>query len=283
LKNQVTDFGFSVDLDTGTISNGHMRVVNGVTWNVEFTGQARTKLGGFGPYLSFTIGNAGTEEYNPNYSFSGSMAGMFINNGNQAVTSFAFKNDHISGAGEHLSGTLALGKEDLTVGWGNWNNAFQSWTGDIVTDANTLFASLQLTPKLVIKKMTGSYQYQDSTGSGYGQGLSAGAFSSVDAEFYVDFDTGDISDGHLEVTSGSGPEAWHLHFDGAISNGNVTLTPDLDSMTINTVPVIDGAANLGGAFTGANANGFVGAFEMLDNTTLNGVQGLFTLQKENPQ
>jgi hypothetical protein len=98
----------------------------------------------------------------------------------------------------------------------------------------------------------------------------------------VDFETGDITDGHLEVTSGTVPQDWHLHFEGSIANGEVTLTPDLGSMTVNTLPVVSGSADLGGAFTGKTANGFVGAFEMLDTTNLNGVQGLFTAQKHNP-
>jgi hypothetical protein len=67
------------------------------------------------------------------------------------------------------------------------------------------------------------------------------------------------------------------------------LDPDYGSLTITdvgtsaNVPLIGGAsANLGGAFTGADGNGFVGAFDLRDSapTTPNSVQGVFTLQKD---
>ena len=289
-KSDVKDFGFTVDMGTGTISNGNIRVENGVTWNVDFTGQARSKFIGFGPYLALTIGNAGTSEYNPNYSFAGNMAGMFINTGNQAVLSFAFKNVHASGAGEHVSGTLAVGKEDLTVDWGDWNNStIANLSGAIETDANNLFAGLQLTPEFVINQLQGAWRYGLSDGAGYGTGSSAGTFSDINARFNIDFEDGSITNGNLEVISGTVAQKWRLEFDGTLANGNVILTPKTGSLTITNVgtsaniPLVGpGSANLGGAFTGASGSGFVGAFDLRDSAPIiqNSVQGVFTLQKD---
>jgi hypothetical protein len=44
----------------------------------------------------------------------------------------------------------------------------------------------------------------------------------------------------------------------------------------------DKKANLGGAFTGADGSGFVGAFDLRDSApiTPNTVHGVFTLQKD---
>jgi hypothetical protein len=185
---------------------------------------------------------------------------------------------------------LVTGKEDLTVDWGDWNNStIANLSGAIETDANNLFDGLQLTPEFVINQLQGEWRYGLSDGSGYGTGSSAGTFSDVDARFDMDFDDGTITNGHLEVISGTVAQKWHLHFVGAHTNGSVTLTPDTGSLTITDVstsaniPLVGaGHANLGGAFTGADGSGFVGAFDLRDSAPIiqNSVQGVFTLQKD---
>ncbi len=290
LKNHVSDFGFTVDLGTGTISNGVLKIDNGQVWDIRFSGLARGKLGGFGAFTSLSLDSASIGGTVTNSQVEGRMAGMLINTGNQVVTSFAFKNVHTGGGNEHIAGSLVTGKDDVAVDWGNWNNTtIANLTGALESDANTLFNTLQLTPEFVIKQLEGYWRYAESEGSGYGSGFSAGSFSDVDAQFDVDFDTGDINNGHLEVTAGTVAKRWHVHFDGTISNGSVTLTAEEESLTVTdvltsaNVPLVgDKEANLGGAFTGADGSGFVGAFDLRDSApiTPNSVQGVFTLQKD---
>ncbi len=284
LKNQVSDFGFTVDLGNGTISNGVLTIDNGQVWDIRFSGIARGKIGGFGAFTSLTLDSASIGGTVTNSDVEGKMAGMLINTGNEVVTSFAFKNVHTGGGNEHIAGTLVTGKEDLTVDWGDWNTAFQSWNGAIVTDANALFPSFQLTPDFVIRNLDATYNYTFHSGSGYGKGLSAGpvSFQSVDLDAVFDLETADLITGEMTVTAGTVPQQWHIHFDGSIANGDVTLNPDLGTMTVNSIPVVNGSAALGGAFTGAAADGFVGAFDLLDTTSLNGVQGIFSLQQDSP-
>lgn len=290
LKNHVSDFGFTVDLGTGAISNGVLKIDNGEIWDIRFSGLARGKLGGFGAFTSLSVDSASIGGTVTNSDVEGRLAGMLINAGEHVVTSFAFKNVHTGGANEHVAGTLVTGKDDVAVDWGNWNNpTIANLTGALETDANTLFNTLQLTPEFVIKQLEGYWRYAESAGSGYSTGLSAGSFSGVDAQFDVDFDSGDIRNGHLEVTAGTVEKRWHVHFDGTISNGSVTLTADEESLTVTdvltsaNVPLVgDKEANLGGAFTGADGSGFVGAFDLRDSApiTPNSVQGVFTLQKD---
>jgi hypothetical protein len=303
----LSTFGFTLNLDTGAISNGKLKIYTGNNiWNAAFNGQARSKTGTFGPFASLNVSSASvsvTDSITNNVTtylgnsvsgslsgdVSGNMSGMFINSGNQAVAAFAFKNGASAGAGEYVSGTAALGKENLTVDWGDWNNStIANLTGAIETDANTLFSNLQLTPAYVINQLEGRWRYSQSEGSGYGTGSSAGTFSDVEAMFDVNFETGVINNGHLEVTSGTVAQKWHLHFDGSISNGSVTLTPDSGSLTITdvgtsaNVPLVGASSvNLGGAFTGADGSGFVGAFDIRDSAPIieNSVQGVFTLEK----
>jgi hypothetical protein len=122
-----------------------------------------------------------------------------------------------------------------------------------------------------------------------GPGLRQATFSDVNARFNIDFEDGSITNGNLEVISGTVAQKWRLEFDGTLANGNVILTPKTGSLTITNVgtsaniPLVGpGSANLGGAFTGASGSGFVGAFDMRDSAPIiqNSVQGVFTLQKD---
>lgn len=297
----VTDYGFTLDLSNGAISSGYLEIDtnNDYSWKVDFTGQALNKSGsGLGAYAVLNVttgtvsGNAG------NFTFNGSLGGMFINGGNQVVTAFAFNNSDEDYVGEkqHISGTLVAGKESLIVDWGDWDTSVgDNWAGQLLTDTQTLFSSLQLTPDLVINRMTGSYNYNNSTGSGQGFGGAAGSFNNVTAEMKVNFgdgsSSGSIYDGHVTVDVGDTIlQRWHSHFEGSISNGNVTLNPTANQFTIDTdvlntsiLPVINtGTASFAGAFTGATGEGFVGAFEMLDGlNSANFVRGTFQLDKGN--
>ncbi len=274
-------FGFVLDLGSGAISNGQLKITTpgSYSWNVAFTGQSWGKTTSFGPYAVYNITSATLSSSPSNYTFGGNLTGMFIDDGKEVVTSFSLNNTDTAGSGEHVSGTVVAGKENLNVDWGSWNQpVLNNWSGQLLTDAQTLFTSLQLTPDYVINSMTGSFYYTGSTGSGQGFGSAAGSFSSVNAQMTVDFTNAQINDGHVTLTTATSQE-WHAHFTGSFDGNNVTLSPQANSFTIDSVNNA-GNVRFGGTFTGATGSQFQGAFEMLDAAnSANYVQGLFTLDK----
>jgi hypothetical protein len=194
------------------------------------------QAGGFGAFTSLSVDSANIGGTVTNSDVEGRMAGMLINAGEHVVTSFAFKNVHTGGANEHVAGTLVTEKDDVAVDWGNWNNpTIANLAGALETDANPLFNTLQLTPEFVIQQLEGNWRFVESAGSGYSTGLSAGSFSGVEGQYDVDFDSGDIRNGHLEVTAGTVAKRWDVLFDGTISNDSVTLTADVESLTVTDV------------------------------------------------
>ena len=282
-------FGFLLDLGTGAISGGKLKIntPDDYAWNVEFTGQAKSSINTFGPLAVFTIVSGATSGTVSNFTFNGNMAGMFIDSGKEVVTAFSFNNSNVAGSGEHISGNLVAQQEDLDVDWGDWNQpVINNWDSQLKTDVQTLFSALQLTPDFVIKQMTGHYQYDNASGGfGEGYGSAAGALSSVTANMKVNFDApvNQIYDGHVTAVTNT-DHSWHAQFNGSFTGNNVTLSPEANTFTIGTTPVNgisnSGTTHFGGAFTGVTGSEFVGAFEMLDAADpANYVQGVFKLGK----
>jgi len=279
----LSTFGFTLNLDTGAISNGKLKIYTGDnTWTAAFNGMARSKTGTFGPFVSLNVTSAKVKDDDvyESSNVSGNIGGMFINSGNQAVAAFAFKNDDTLGAGEYVSGTAALGKENIDA-WGNWNSTLVSnWTSQLVTDAQSLFSSLQLTPQFVVANMTGEYRYSTvnpGNAVGTGTGSSSGSLTAINSQFDINFETGLIDGGHIAVTIGNTPKVWRVEFDGEYDDGILSLETLANSLTIDTV-ANTGTASIGGRFTGANADGFAGAFNMQDGLdAANTVQGAFSL------
>jgi len=273
--------GFVLNLGTGVISSGTLKIFTGEnTWKVLFDGQARSQTGSFGPFLSLEIDTASlkVDDDYQSYNISGNITGMLINNGNNAVTSFAFKNDDSAGNSEYVAGTALLGKENLSA-WGNWNSSLVSnWSTQLVSDTQSLFSALQLTPDFVLANMQGVYRYSTAMGAGQGTGASAGPLSAIEAQLEVDFDTGEVANGYVQATVGTNPQVWRAEFEGAYSGGVLTLNkPDLK---INDV-INSGDANINGRFTGASASGFIGVFNMQDGTDANNaISGGFTLSNK---
>lgn len=118
------------------------------------------------------------------------------------------------------------------------------------------------------------------TGSGsYGSG-SAGDISQVVAGLDVDFNTGVISNGSLQIEV-AGSQAWEIDFAGSINNGMVDLNSiggtlsDPGGLISNSIE-----ANLGGVFTGVGAEAFVGGFDLIDQLDqFNQVDGLYTIER----
>ena len=174
--------------------------------------------------------------------------------------------------------------ESYAINWGSWDNPVdQNWV--VVQQVNdelvristdNYFAELSPTP---IANMTGSHNYRTgiaSTFIGHGSG---GDISNLTAGMDVNFDTGEISNGTLQVLAGN--QAWSVDFDGLVQHGMVELNP-LGGQLIDPTGVLSNQLeiDLGGAFTGQHAEAFVGGFEMLDAINeLNHVEGLFTLER----
>ncbi len=186
----------------------------------------------------------------------------------------------VSGLVMAESGTTV---ESYAINWGSWDNPVdQNWV--VVQQVNdelvristdNYFAELSPTP---IANMTGSHNYRTGIASTFiGQG-SGGGISNLSAGMDVNFDTGEISNGTLQVLAGN--QVWSVDFDGLVQHGMVELNP-LGGQLIDPTGVLSNQLeiDLGGTFTGQHAEAFVGGFEMLDAINeLNHVEGLFTLE-----
>lgn len=297
----IKTFGFVLDLSNGSISAGQFKIQKDNNWEVSFSGSAKDSGTGQGPFLSLSINSV---QYNGSYvsTYDSTLAGMLINNGQQAATAFSLKKVGAESSRE-VAGTLLTARKskDLDVDWGDWNvppsffaNTWSNET-ELLADVDELFTSFNETPEFVIRNLTGTVNYNGSAGVGQGFGGAVGTISSISAHMTVNFDnTSDqISDGHITVNVGaSAMEQWHAHFVGSINNGSVILSPDTSQdFTIDTDVNDDGAVGpristgtttFGGTFTGESAAGFIGAFDLIDSERADTfVRGAFQLNQQN--
>ena len=131
-----------------------------------------------------------------------------------------------------------------------------------------------------VANLEGQAHYETTVASSFIGSGSAGELSQVVAGMSVDFDSGAISDGSLQVQVG-GSQAWDIDFQGSVFNGQVDLN-SLGGTLSDPGGVISTAidANLGGVFTGNQAEAFVGGFDMVDSlNNLNQVEGLYTIER----
>ena len=127
--------------------------------------------------------------------------------------------------------------------------------------------------------MQGSHSYATGIASSFIGSGNAGEISSLTAGMDVNFDTGAISNGSLQVQVAD--QAWSVDFSGAVMNGAVDLNA-LGGQLIDNTGIISNSieANLGGVFTGNSAEAFVGGFDLLDSVnTLNSVNGLYSIER----
>jgi hypothetical protein len=128
--------------------------------------------------------------------------------------------------------------------------------------------------------MQGFANFESTPASSFIGSGNAGDLSQVVAGMGVDFDTGTISDGSLIVEVG-GSQVWNLGFAGSINGGAVELDmttgqlSDFSGVISNSIE-----AELGGVFTGNNAEAFVGGFDLSDQlNTVNQVNGIYTINR----
>jgi len=164
------------------------------------------------------------------------------------------------------------------VQWGAWNEPVPEYLASKMTISAGDY-SVDLTPT-EMGNLTGSYNYSSVVDyQGHG---SAGPLTNVQASFDVDFNSGEISDG-LQSVDVADRQNWLLGFDGLIEQGIVGLNSlggvmTEFSPTAELINPIEG--DLSGAFTGAEAEAFVGGFELLDSqNALNTVEGIYTIER----
>jgi hypothetical protein len=175
--------------------------------------------------------------------------------------------------------------ESYDISWGAWDAPVENnWVtvselagGQVTVGTDDYLATVNPTP---IANLQGNASYASSYGSGFIGSGSAGAVSQVVAGMDVDFNSGAISNGNLFVQVG-GAQNWAVQFDGSVVGGAVDLNA-LSGQLSDPSGILSQAiqADLGGVFTGNNAEAFVGGFDLLDqNNALNHVEGLYTIEK----
>jgi len=130
-----------------------------------------------------------------------------------------------------------------------------------------------------IGKLTGSHNYATTILSSFIGSGSAGNISSLIAGMSVDFDTGIIDQGTLDILVAD--QAWSIGFAGSVNNGAVNLNATSGQL-LDSTGIISNAidANLGGVFTGDTGSAFVGGFDLIDQiNSVHSVNGLFTLER----
>ena len=289
------DGRLDLDLATADVKGGIVVTVDGGEgvnfWNGVVGGTLRQQDGQVSGMLidrsqSFVEpGQGNTGEQVPwKRNFKGDIKGTFTGEGGKGLLldfDFAETRD----AANYVVG-LTLFEQDQAeqpdLGWGAWDApVLENWNDTLVEPTQEHLESKSWTSEQMLEllnEMGKSYAYESAGGFGRGFGASNGQLSDVQANFDIDFNTGDISNGQLLVTDAR-MHNWAVGFDGALAGGDVSLNAIPGSFTIDDV-ANGGTATLGGAFTDFLASGFTGAFEMIDgNNASNLVQGVFDLTR----
>lgn len=170
------------------------------------------------------------------------------------------------------------------VDWGKWGSSVDdNWV--VVSNIDSELVQISTSDYFAnvipteIAQMTGTHTYSTGIASSFLGSGSAGEIGSLSAAMQVNFDTGLINNGSLHVLVAD--QHWSVDFDGAISGGDVALDAlngSLQQGSTYSSNNID--ASLDGAFTGNQAEAFVGGFELLDlNNQNNFAEGLFTIER----
>ena len=174
--------------------------------------------------------------------------------------------------------------EYYNIDWGAWNNpvdqnhiTVENSNGSTTISSDDYQAVLTPTP---VANLQGTAAYSTHANSGFIGNGSAGSVTDLSAEMSVDFNTGAISGGKLKVEVGSN-DVWSLDFNGSVAQGSVQMNMTSGQLSqLGTVVSESITADLGGVFTGTNAEVFVGGFDLLDQVNeLNHVNGLYTLEQ----
>ena len=303
----LNNFGFNINFATGVISGGQLTMTADThKWSATFAGAPNNAGSSFGPFLSMTVETGAiylATDAMPTLTsaVSGNIEGYFI--GQSAIEGIAlgFSLKSIPLGPKHtLAGTVLLSEEtsvpdtlslpDATVDtyditWGTWANPIEdNWVivtpqanGSVELETANHLATVNPTP---VANLVGSATYGTTAASSFIGSGSAGVVTQVVAGPDVNFNSGAISNGSLQVMV-AGSQAWEIDFAGSVSNGVVNLNAlggtlsDPGGLISNSIE-----ANLGGVFTGNNGEAFVGGFDLIDQLNLlNQVDGTFTIEK----
>ena len=229
---------------------------------------------------------------NDNSSESGSSSGSDSSDDNDSSTGSntgSTDDSVVDTVTDTVGSVLGLSRPASTVethdvAWGNWAAPVEdNWLviqksedGLVRIDTGDYFADVNPTS---VASMKGAYQYQTGIASAFIGSGSAGDISSLAASMAVDFDSGLISAGELNVQAAD--QIWAVHFEGMIDNGTVELQ-SLDGSLYDATGLLSNQieAQIGGVFTGENAEAFVGGFDLYDQLNeFNEVNGLFTIER----
>lgn len=288
-----------MDFGSGVVTDGILGLTsNSIAWNVLFSGGAGAVSG---PYINLTVDSGTLTDLSGELGnvVSGNLQGYFVGDNpsnNDIVLGFTFASTILT-TKHVLVGTMLArafepaifsapepSLETHNIDWGTWNNPVEdNWvTVNAVADgvelqAGNHFAMIDPTP---IANLTGSASYGTSLASSFIGSGSAGDVTQVVAGMNVDFNTGIISGGSLQVAV-DGSQAWEIDFAGSVNGGFVDLNAISGTLS-DPGGIISSSieADLGGVFTGAGAEAFVGGFDLIDEMNqFNEVDGLYTIER----
>lgn len=304
---------FTVNFGTGSILDGRATICIGASscgtsgfgetyWPVFFDGRSFSGPGESNLLIhaSTPSGQSGTVKIDAKGHFVGASAQGFVlafsstrgvgSNFTEADSN-AISNPDRFVSGAFLFTTAAplslpdITVETLDITWGPWNNpaavaAVRVESADNSSSTLSTGDYLATLNQAPLAAMQGSASYASGPASAYIGNGNAGAVTDLQAGMNVDFDTGAITGGRLEIEVAQ-QQTWSIDFVGNVSAGVVALEPtagqlsDFGVLTSNQIN-----ADLGGVFTGTQAEAFVGGFELLDQLNpINAVNGIYTIEK----
>ena len=240
-------------------------------------------------------GNAGKDNNNNNGDddldddSSSSDNANFSNNGNGNSGNNGNGNSGNNGKGSNNSQLMRATSdnatsEDFSISWGKWDRSIDSNWGVVtrvnesltVVSTSKYFAEVNPTP---VANLKGNASYGSGLVSSFIGNGSAGEISSLLATMVVNFDTGTITNGSLQINVAD--QAWAIDFIGSVNAGVVglgaTATQLMDSSGLISTSI---NAKLGGLFTGSAAETFVGGFDLQDLVKpLNSIEGIYTINR----
>ena len=221
-----------------------------------------------------------TTTVNPNGS-----SVVIVFNANGTVTTTTTKSNGSVSVTTSTSLSIPTPSIDVyDVSWGKWNNPVDD-NFVIVTKVEneiTLIGAgdylAQVNPA-PIANLQGSHSYATGIASSFLGGGTAGEISSLVASMEVNFDSGSINNGSLQLLVSD--QTWSVSFEGSVQHGFVDLQATSGSLLDGSAIISNSiGANLGGVFTGNNGEAFVGGFDLVDQiNSLNSVSGLFTIER----
>ena len=169
---------------------------------------------------------------------------------------------------------------DSNLSWGTWNNPIEdNWV--IVRDAPASKIEIETSNHLAlvdptpVANLIGTRVYDSTIANIFIGGGSAGSVTDLSARFDVDFGTGDIAAGTLNVEV-AGSQVWDVAFSGTVAAGVVDISAtagtlsDPGGLISSTIE-----ANLGGVFSQDDGDSFVGGFDLIDG--LHQVDGIYRI------